>query len=309
MKYKKIFLIILFFLFFSLINAKTLENKIEIIIENEIITSIDIINEINYLSALNSNFNKINYRQRNALAKESLIREKIKKIEVIKSNNQKLNESILNELLEKTYKNNGFNSLKNFEEHLISNNLNLEIIKKKIKIEALWNQLIFAKFSPQISINYEKIKSEVVKNSDKKLKSYNLSEILISVENSNDQNKKINLIKQEISKNGFENTALLFSDSKTSSLGGKVGWININSMNDKIKNSLLNLKISEITEPIFFSTGFIILKINDIKEEKIKVNINQEIERIIEEKKNQQLNQFSTNYFMKLKKNLKVNEI
>jgi len=309
MKYKKKILIIFLFSFFSLTNVNSLENKIELKVENYIITSIDVLNEMNYLSILNLNFMNLNENNKLTIAKESLIREKIKLIEINKFKNLKLENSILNELLVTTYKNNGFDTFENFVKHLSKNNLNLDIIKKKITIEALWNQIIFSKFSSQIKIDENKIKNEVIKNADKKSKSYNLSEILFNIEDSKNKNKKIDLIKQEINEKGFENAALLYSISETSRFGGKIGWVNFNALNKDIKRALLNLEIGEITDAIFVSTGFLFLRINDIKEDKIEIDLDKEIQKLVNIKKNQQLNQFSNNYFKKLKKNLKIDEI
>lgn len=309
MKYKKKILIIFLFSFFSLTNVNSLENKIELKVENYIITSIDVLNEMNYLSILNLNFMNLNENNKLTIAKESLIREKIKLIEINKFKNLKLENSILNELLATTYKNNGFDTFENFVKHLSKNNLNLDIIKKKITIEALWNQIIFSKFSSQIKIDENKIKNEVIKNADKKSKSYNLSEILFNIEDSKNKNKKIDLIKQEINEKGFENAALLYSISETSRFGGKIGWVNFNALNKDIKRALLNLEIGEITDAIFVSTGFLFLRINDIKEDKIEIDLDKEIQKLVNIKKNQQLNQFSNNYFKKLKKNLKIDEI
>ena len=309
MKYKKKILIIFLFSFFSLTNVNSLENKIELKVENYIITSIDVLNEMNYLSILNLNFMNLNENNKLTIAKESLIREKIKLIEINKFKNLKLENSILNELLVTTYKNNGFDTFENFVKHLSKNNLNLDIIKKKITIEALWNQIIFSKFSSQIKIDENKIKNEVIKNADKKSKSYNLSEILFNIEDSKNKNKKIDLLKQEINEKGFENAALLYSISETSRFGGKIGWVNFNALNKDIKRSLLNLEIGEITDAIFVSTGFLFLRINDIKEDKIEIDLDKEIQKLVNIKKNQQLNQFSNNYFKKLKKNLKIDEI
>ena len=309
MKYKKKILIIFLFSFFSLTDVNSLENKIELKVENYIITSIDVLNEMNYLSILNLNFMNLNENNKLTIAKESLIREKIKLIEINKFKNLKLENSILNELLVTTYKNNGFDTSENFVKHLSKNNLNLDIIKKKITIEALWNQIIFSKFSSQIKIDENKIKNEVIKNADKKSKSYNLSEILFNIEDSKNKNKKIDLIKQEINEKGFENAALLYSISETSRFGGKIGWVNFNALNKDIKRALLNLEIGEITDAIFVSTGFLFLRINDIKEDKIEIDLDKEIQKLVNIKKNQQLNQFSNNYFKKLKKNLKIDEI
>jgi peptidyl-prolyl cis-trans isomerase SurA len=55
--------------------------------------------------------------------------------------------------------------------------------------------------------------------------------------------------------------------------------------------------------------GFMILKINEIKKKEKKQNIENELKRIINFKKNDQLNQFSKIYFNKVKINIKINEI
>ena len=149
----------------------------------------------------------------------------------------------------------------------------------------------------------------MIKNADKKSKSYNLSEVLFNIEDSKNKNKKIDLIKQEINEKGFENAALLYSISETSRFGGKIGWVNFNALNKDIKRALLNLEIGEITDAIFVSTGFLFLRINNIKEDKIEIDLDKEIQKLVNIKKNQQLNQFSNNYFKKLKKNFKIDEI
>ena len=66
-------------------NIVKAENKIviELQIENEILTNIDFLNEKNYLIALNNNLRNIPKNQLNKLSRDSLIREKIKKIELV----------------------------------------------------------------------------------------------------------------------------------------------------------------------------------------------------------------------------------
>ena len=67
MKVKKYFkfLFIILFLNFSLAkNLYSIENKIIVKIENEIITSLDVENEINYLLALNPTFNNLKKEKR-----------------------------------------------------------------------------------------------------------------------------------------------------------------------------------------------------------------------------------------------------
>ena len=78
---------IIFGVFCSLIifsNLLAIENKILFKVDNEIITSIDILTEIKYLKIINKDFYKTPKNQAFEIAKRSLVREKIKEIELKK---------------------------------------------------------------------------------------------------------------------------------------------------------------------------------------------------------------------------------
>ena len=60
-------------------------SKILFKVNNEIITTIDISNEINYIQAMNAQTNNLEKNILMDIAKNSLIREKIKKIEMLKN--------------------------------------------------------------------------------------------------------------------------------------------------------------------------------------------------------------------------------
>ncbi len=145
--------------------------------------------------------------------------------------------------------------------------------------------------------------------SNKKNKIYNISEIIFNVEKNEDLEKKYNLIKQSIIQDGFENTSLIYSISENAKDGGGLGWVNESALSPKIINELSLLKIGEFTNPVTVPGGFLILKINDLKEEQIDINNNKEIEKVIEVKMTEQLNQFSNIYINKIKKNIIINEL
>ena len=98
---RKIYLIIFFILS---LNANALENKIVYKVNNEIITSIDIDNEIKYLKILNPKINDLDNKTILEIGKNSIIREKIKQIEIRNNTkNLKIDEEYLNKLLENIY--------------------------------------------------------------------------------------------------------------------------------------------------------------------------------------------------------------
>ena len=305
---KKITILIIFLSFFSKI-VYSEENKILIKVNNEIITSQDILDHIDYLTLLNPDLSKLNKEKKIKISKNSLIKEKIKKIEISsKFEEIKIEDKYIIETLKSIYVKLGFKSLEEFNFFLINKKINLDEIKKKLIIETLWNQLIFLKFSSRVKINKEEIKQNI-KNQNFKKKIYLLSEIIFNVKTTSDVNKKYELIKKVINSNGFENAALTYSISESAKIGGKLGWINEGSINRKISKEISSLHVNEITKPIVIPSGFLILKVNDIKEENVNVDINKELEKIINNKKNDQLNQFSNIYFEKIKTNILINEL
>ena len=308
--FKKKILIYFALIFFVLINSSnSLENKILIKIENQIITSLDVDNEYKYLVALNP---KIKNSEKNyilQLAKKSVLQEKIKKIEIKKNfDNPKIPQKFLEQILQNIYSKIGFTNIEDFKNYLITNKIDFEKVKNKLEIEALWNELILIKFSSKVKIN-EKAIRERIKDNNVFLKSYLLSEISFEVSSLQELNKKFQEINKVINDKGFEVAALKYSISPTSNLGGKLDWINENSLNKNIRLALNNLKINDYTKPINTPGGFLILKINDIKNTKIEIDIDNEFKKIENYEKNNQLNQYSKIYFNKIKKDLEISEL
>lgn len=302
------FLVISFIFYTKAIYA--LDNKIVIKIDNSIITKIDIENEIRYLKALNPNLKNLNVKEIYLISKNSLIREKIKELEIYKYIKEiTIERKFLESLIKARYTNLNFNNKEIFLDYLKTNMLEIKDIENKLSIEATWNQLIYQKFSKNIKINKKQLADKIKRDNSKKLKSYMLSEILFNANSKKDLDDKYNLIISSISDNGFENTALSFSVSDSSNIGGKLGWIKENSLNKIIKKELSSLNIDQITKPIFTPSGYLILKINDLK--LIDKNYDQEkqLKDLINYETNQQLNQFSNNYFKKIKNNFIIDEI
>ena len=215
-------------------------------------------------------------------------------------------EKYLNLLLDEFTKRLDLKSRNELKSFVTSKGIKMETVEKKIKKEILWNQLIVSKFSKDLKINKDKIRTDILKNNLQK--EYLLSEIIFDLNNSEKLEDKFDIIKKEISKNGFENAALIHSISNTSNNGGKLGWIKANSLNKKIKNEITNIGNTSYTNPIVIPGGFLILKIEEERETNIVNNIEKEIELISKEIANKQLNQFANIYFNKIKKEIEINE-
>jgi peptidyl-prolyl cis-trans isomerase SurA len=304
---KKKILIFLFVLVW--VQAQSIETKIIHNIQNEIITNIDIKNEFKYLLALNSSLKELDEEKILNISNESIIREKIKKIELSKNFKEiKLNEEYSELLLKNIYSRLNLKSINEFEIYLKDYDLKLIDIKKKITIDALWNELIVKKYSSKVVINETAIKKGILKNSKIQSKEYQLSEIIFEVEKKDEIQKKYKEVIKSINEIGFENSAATYSFSESSKIGGDIGWINENSLNNNIRKNISSLKVGEFTKPIILSNGILILKLINTKNLETTIDIENELKKAINYERSRQLNQYSKIYYNKVKKNLDFNE-
>ena len=305
------FLIYFLLIFLNFNNIFSFENKILIKIDNDIITTIDVFNESNYLLALNQDLKNLDKNSIYEITKNSLIKDKIKSKELRKNfESLQVQEKILNEIIVSIYKNKKFDNYNSFIDHLNEFDVSIEYIKNKISIELLWNDLIAKKFSKNVLIDKDKIKNDLQKDLNKNSKDYLLSEIIFDVEDSKSYEKKVELIESDIAQKGFLNAVLIHSISNSASnSNGDIGWVNENSLNLRIKKVIADLKVGSHTKPIKIPGGFLILKINDIRTaENQMIDLDRKVNEVINLERNNQLNNYSNIYFNKVKKELKIYE-
>mgnify|MGYP001121530890 FL=1 len=305
------FILFLFLLLIISFKSSTAENfYIVYKINNEIITNSDIEKEYRYLVSLNNQLKNLEKQKIIELSKESALREKIKKIELIKYFDLKTINIDIDNYLENFYRNLNIKNKKEFEEYLQSNNISLNYVRKKIEIEILWNQLIYDRYIGQINIDTNQLKEKVKKLiSTKKQKKYSLSEILFDIENNSNFEKKLENINQSISEIGFKNTANIYSISDSSKFGGKIGWIEEQKLSTKILEQLKTLEVGQYTSPLQVGSSFLILKIEEIKYENAIINEDEELNKMIQFETSKQLDQFSKIFYEKIKINSFINEL
>lgn len=305
------FILFLFLLILINFKSNTAENfYIVYKVNNEIITNSDIEKEYRYLVSLNNQLKNLEKQKIIKLSKESALREKIKKIELIKYFDLKTININIDNYLENFYRNLNIKNKKEFEEYLESNNISLNYVQKKIEIEILWNQLIYDRYISQINIDRNQLKEKVKKLiSTKKQKKYSLSEILFDKENNSNFEKKLENINQSINEIGFKNTANIYSISDSSKFGGKIGWIEEQKLSTKILDQLKALEVGQYTSPVQVGSSFLILKIEEIKYENAIINEDEELNKMIQFETSKQLDQFSKIFYGKIKINSFINEL
>ena len=304
---------ILFVILFFIINFNVYCASIKIItkVDNEIITNIDINNEKKYLLFLNPKLDQLNRNKIDEIAKNSLITEIIKKKELNKIYDTSKMGSFLDSIEQKFLKNKNINNKSDFIKILKKRDLEYDNIINKLHVEALWNQLIYSKFSKNIRINEEKMRKNILIQfqNEKKKYEYDLSEILFTENVSENFDETLKKIEKSIINNGFENTANIFSISSTSKNGGLIGWVNELQISENLKKHIIKLKIGQISNPIKISGGYLIIKLNNKKEFKQEVDLENEVNQLIAKETSRQLNTYSIIFYKKLKKNIKINEL
>ena len=306
----KFFLVLLIsFNLATYVHSKSIEILVKV--ENEIITNIDLENEIKYLLFMNPKLAELKNIRIKRIAKDSLISEIIKKEELKKFHDFTKANEIIN-IIEKKFLNRyKINSRSEFIDILKDNNLDYEIVRQKILIEGLWNQFIYNKYSNNIKINEEYLRKNILvqfKNKKKKYE-YNLSEIFLTGstnENLEETLKKLNISIKSI---GFENSANIFSSSDTSKNGGLIGWVNELQISENIRSKIEKKDIKKVSEPIRINGGYLLIKINNKREIKEELNLDKQVSELIGKERNRQLNAFSIILYKKLKKGVQINEL
>ena len=293
-------LLIFFFSFFYYFDAHTQNIKIIVKVENELITSYDIKSKI--ITTLVLNNKEINQKNIDSLKKVSLdflIQNRLKKIELEKTNLKKPSIQI-NSYLQNISSNNIENLKKLFE----ANNLDFKIFEDELETEIKWKNFIYNIYAKKISIDENDIDEEIKKiiSNKKKVISYNLSDIEILLNDGDNYDEIVKLIKNEISTNGFISAVLKFSVSSSASAKGELGWVNSNSLSKDILKIVEEMKIGEVSLPLKEQNRLIFLKLNDKKiSDHADINIDELKKDLIDKKREEIFKLYSNSYLSKLK--------
>ena len=307
---KKIFSFIAILVFY-LWNFENVNSEIFIKakINNQIITNFDVKNEKNYLLALNPSLRNLPVEEINRYATDSLINENIKRIEIEKRYEILQNKKMINKVIKDIYSGLSISNLSEFEQYLEKYSINLELVKNKISIEIAWNDYIFNKFNRSILIDENKIRDKISKLSNQnKIENILLSEIIFTINDKESLESKYNNIKDSIIKIGFEETAKIYSVADSKKNGGKIGWVYKTQLSKKILKEVEQIDIGQLTKPITTPGGFILLKINDKKDEILNFNEEEQFKKAVNFEKNRQLTIYSTLQYKRVYNKSVINE-
>ena len=291
---------------FKLANSETF---IKAKVNNQIITNFDVRNEKNYLLALNPSLRNLSNENINRYAIDSAINEKIKKIEIEKKYEIIENNLIIKKILKDLYSAIGISNIEEFKDYLMSYNINLGIVKKKIAIEVAWNDYIVKKFNNAVLVDELKIRKKIDKLGEENyIDNILLSEIIFTINENESLDVKLGKIKESIEKIGFKETAKIYSISESKKNGGNIGWVYKSQLSNKILKQLEQIEIGEFTDPITVPGGFILIKLNDRKNQLLEINKEEEFIKAVNFEKNRQLTMFSTLHYKRIYNRAVINE-
>ncbi len=307
---KKIIVLILTFFLFSNFSYSKINLQIIMKINDQIVTTYDLEKEINYLLALNPKLSEISKNDLFKLAKRSMIKELIRKSEILKYKEISLENDQIDIVLKNIIQNLEFSNQYQFENYLKDFDISVDDLRKKIGIENEWKSLVYSKYSTSIKIDKENLMNKIDKSSkEERSIEYNLSEIVFIKKQNISLKDQAKEILESVEINGFENTANIYSVSDSSKIGGKIGWVKKNNLSLEINHELDNLKINSHSEPIKIGNNYLILKINDIKEITLKIDKQKELDRMIMIETAKQLDKFSNIFYNKIKLNSVISEL
>ena len=290
-------------IFFNIASASD-EFKILVKVNNVIISNHDIKKEKNYLIALNPEIINISEDEIEEIAKQSIVREIIKEKEVSKYYDVDYDSPDLIRLARNLYTRLNINSEEEFKTYLTKYDLDLKDVLKKLAIEVNWNTLIYEKYKNQLSIDKVKIRKnlELEISSSKIEKLFLLSEIVFTAKDKEEYDANYQKIIDTIKQKNFRAAATIYSSSDTAKFGGEIGWMGKNEISEEIYKKVSVLKINEFSEPLKIGTGFMIINLDDTKEEKTKYNLEEKYNNLVSNETNRQLNQYSNIYFKRIQK-------
>ena len=274
---------------------------------NKAITQSDVVNEIKLILILNNeSYLESKKDQLHKSAIQSIIRRNIKQIEIERHDFFKLNEKDFEKELVRLSNNINVDvdTLKNI---CASNELDFSLIEDQVKIELYWNSLIFELYKTELSINKDKIDEELQSvQKEKKLKEHLISEILIEPVEKSELESEIERLKNKIKIEGFENVAKSLSISKSSNKGGDLGWISESEISEKMKSTIVNTPVGNISEPIILPEGILFFKIMNKREAKKNLSLEERKNQLVNLEKTKILNMHSLSHYDKLKRSISV---
>jgi len=300
---KILFLIIASFLIAEK-SFSEIKDKLFMTIGDKAITSSDVVNEIKIILILNNQgYNEEIKDKLHKIAISTIVKRNIKQIEIERNDFFEYNKiDYMNELNRLAANINvDLETLKNI---CASNELDFKIVQDQVIVELFWNSLIFQLYKDRLKINLEEI-DEKLKTNDK-IEEYLISEILIPSVDADSVEAEVQNVKIKIETEGFDVVAKNLSISESGANGGNLGWLNINSISDRVKNTILNTSAGKLSEHIVLPQGILIYKVRDKRIVDENFNLEEKKNLLVNAEKQKILKMHSLSHYDKARRSVSI---
>ena len=275
---------------------------------NKAITESDIIKEIKIILILSDQPYSVEKREMlQSVAVRESVKRNIKKIEIEKYNNLSYNEMDLSrELIAIAEQAN--TDIQTLKIKFAQNGIDFSNVVENIKIELLWNSLIFNLYKNRLNINLSEVDEQLENlNKNKDINEYLISEIIIEPVSKDKLDFEIKKIKEEIKVQGFEKVAMEKSISDSSINGGDLGWVSQNLISKEFQSKIINTPIGEISDPVLLPKGIVFFKVRDKRISNKIFNIEEAKQQLINSEKTKILNMYSLSHYDTLRRTVAIN--
>ena len=267
----------------------------------------DIVNEIKTILIINNQpYREDLKKELQSSAVNATIKRLVKKIEISKYQGLTYNAADLDNEINRIAGNLNINvdTLKvRFENEGVS----FSTIVDNFRIELLWNSLIFNLYEDKLNVNIDEINEQINLYKDKvNIHEYLISEIVIKPVPSSELKTVIKKIKNKITLDGFEKTALELSISETASRNGDLGWISEDTIAEKFKSKIINTNVGKVSEPIILPEGILFFKVRDKRKVESSLTLEEKKDELVYEEKIKILQLYSLSHYDKLRKTISV---
>ena len=285
----------------------TIEDGLFATVGNKAITKSDVLNEIKLILILNNKiFSEKERKKLQQIAVKSIIKRYVKQIEIERNNFLEFNQQDLKKELLR-YADNINMDIDTLKSIFTSNELDFSLIEDQIKIELLWNSLIFQLYKNRLSINLDEIDEQLKLIQNKKeIEEYLISEIVIKTVEKDKLESVIRELKNKIKIEGFESVAISLSISDSASRGGNLGWIKENLISKKLLSIIANTPPGNISEPILLPRGILIFKVRNKRKIEKNINIEETKNELVNSEKTKILNMHSSAHYNNIRSSVSV---
>lgn len=236
--------------------------KAQAIVNGEVITDTDVDQRLNLVVAANGG--KISDEEMQRLRSQvmrNLIDEQLQ-LQEAESNDIRIAEAEVERSFERIAQN-FKRTPKQFEQYLRDNGSSPAAIKAQIRGEMAWSRVLRRKVEPFINVGDDEVQAIVDKlNAAKGKDEFHVGEIFLSATPENQEQvltDAARIVGQIRGGASFVAYARQFSEASTASLGGDLGWVRTEQLNDAVAPAVTALEPGQVSDPIAVTGGVAIM--------------------------------------------------